>query len=85
MVPDSSPFHITQKSVYSNITQQDLIILGILDEQQKNQRAIKLENKSLKQTRDEKLAESFAPVNKILEDVDNYTKTLGEVFENCLK
>ena len=37
-------------SIYSNITEQDLIKLRKLAEQQKNQPALKIKDKKLKQT-----------------------------------
>ena len=46
-------------SIYSNVTEQDLINLRKFAEQQKNQRAEKNENRILKQTHDEKLAENY--------------------------
>ena len=66
-------------SIYSEVTEQDLIKLGKLAEQQKKQRAIKIKNKILKQTHDKKLAEPFAPIINKLE-VDKSTKKL-EVFK----
>ena len=54
-------------SIYSNVTEQDLINLRNLAEQQKNQRALKIKNRFLKQTHDIKLAESLSPITKILE------------------
>ena len=53
-------------SIYSNVTEQDLINLHKLAEQQKNQRAIKIKNRILKQTHDHKLAESLSPITKKL-------------------
>ena len=50
--------------IYSNVTEQDLINLRKLAEQQKNQRALKINNIILKQTRDIKLAESLSPITK---------------------
>ena len=47
-------------SFYSNVTEQDLIFLRKLAEQQKNQRVEKI----LKQTQDVKLAESLSPITK---------------------
>ena len=55
-------------SIYSNVTEQDLINLHKLAEQQKNQRAEKIKTKILKQTHDIKLAESFSPITKKLEE-----------------
>ena len=37
-------------SIYSNVTQQDLINLCNLAEQQKNQRALRMKNRIIKQT-----------------------------------
>ena len=47
-------------STYPNVTEQDLINLRKLDEQQKNQRAEKSKNRILKQTHDIKLEEKKA-------------------------
>ena len=43
-------------SIYSNVTEQDLINLRKLAEQQRNQRATKIRKRILKQTHDIKLA-----------------------------
>ena len=43
-------------SIYSNVTEQDLNILQNLAEQRKNQRAVKIENRILKQTLHMKIA-----------------------------
>ena len=51
-------------SIYPNVTEQDLITLGKVAEQQKKQRAIKIKNEILKQTHDKKLAESCSPITK---------------------
>ena len=55
-------------SFYSNITEQDLINLRKLADQQKEQRALKIKNRILKQTHDIKLAESLTPITKKLEE-----------------
>ena len=68
-------------SIYSNVTEQDLIDLRKLAEQQKNQRALKIKNRILKQTHDIKLAESLSPITKNLSEVNESTKKLGEVFK----
>ena len=65
-------------SIYSNVTEQDLINLRKLAEQQKNQGAEKIKNRILKQTHDVKLAESLSPITKKL---DEYTKNLGDVIK----
>ena len=56
-------------SIYSNVTEQVLIVLRNLADQQKEQRAIKIKNRILKQTHDGKLAESLSPITKKLEEV----------------
>ena len=58
-------------SIYSNVTEQDLINLRKLAEQQKEQRALKIRNKILRQTHDKKLAESLSPITKRLDLVEN--------------
>ena len=58
-------------SFYSNVTEEDLISLPKLAEQQKNQRALKIKNKNLKQTHDKKLAESLSPITTRLNLVEN--------------
>ena len=65
-------------SVYSNVTEQDLINLRKLAEQQKDQRALKIKNRILKQTHDIKLAESSSPITKKL---DESAKTISEVIK----
>ena len=49
-------------SIYSNVTEQDLINLRKLAQQQKIQRAEKIRTRFLKQTHDIKLAESLSPI-----------------------
>ena len=66
--------------IYSNVSEQDLINLRILAEQQKNQRAEKIKNRNLKQTHDIKLAESLSPITKKLDSVNESTKKLGKVI-----
>ena len=51
-------------SIYSNVTEQDLINLRKLAAQQKEQRALKIKKRILKQTHDIKLAESLSPITK---------------------
>ena len=48
-------------SIYSNVTEQDLIFLRKLAKQQKDQGALKIKIRILKQTHDIKLAESLSP------------------------
>ena len=63
-------------SIYSNVTEQDLINLRKLAEQQKSQRALKIKNRILKQTHDVKLAESLSPITKKLDTINETTKQL---------
>ena len=58
-------------NLYSIVTEQDLNILRKLAEQQKEQRALKIKNRILKQTHDIKLAESLSPFTKKLDEVKN--------------
>ena len=77
-------------SSYSNVTEQDLIKLRKLAEQQKNQRALKIKNGILKQKHDVKLAESLSPITKKLDEVNKstqeslsaFTKKLDNINEN---
>ena len=55
-------------SIYSNVTEEDMINLRKLVEQQKNDRALKIKNRILKQTHDIKLAHPLSPITKKLED-----------------
>ena len=68
-------------SIYSNVTEQDLINLRKLADQQKNQRALKIKNRILKQTRDVKLAESLSPITKKIEEVNKSTKKVGDILK----
>ena len=61
-------------SIYSNVTEQDLINLCKLAEQQKNERAQKIKIKILKETHDIKLAESLSPITKKLDEVGDIIK-----------
>ena len=61
-------------SIYSNVSEEDLINLRRLAEQQKNQRALKIKNRILKQTHDIKLAESLSPITKNLDEVNKSTQ-----------
>ena len=68
-------------STYSNVTEQDLVTLRKLAEQQKNQRAEKIKNRVLKQTHDIKLAESLSPITEKLVEVKKSTQDLGEIVK----
>ena len=65
-------------SIYSNVTEQDLNNLRKLAEQQKEQRALKIKNRILKQTHGKKLAESLS---SITEKLDDTTEKLGNVIK----
>ena len=69
-------------SIYSNVTEQDLDNLRKLPEQQKNQQALKIKNRILKQTHDVKLAESLSPITERLDKVNKSTKELGDAIAN---
>ena len=68
-------------SIYSKVTEQDLNNLRKLAEQQKNQRALKIKNRILKQTHDVELAETLSPITKKLEEVNKSTKNLDNVLK----
>ena len=69
-------------SIYSNVTEQDLINLRKLAEQQKNQRAIKIKNIILEKTHDKKSAESLSPLRKRLDLIEN---NKGEKIGDIIK
>ena len=68
-------------SIFSKGTEQDLTILRNLAEQQKNQRAMKIKNRILKQTDDIKLADFLSKITKKIDEVNQSTKKLGEVID----
>ena len=68
-------------SIYSNISEQELIKLRKLAEQQKEQRTLKIKNRILKQTHDIKLAESLSHITKKLDEVSESTKQLGKLVK----
>ena len=68
-------------SIYSNVTEQDLINLRKLAEQQKNQRALEIKKRILKQTHDVKLAESLSPLTEKIDEVNKSTQEVGETIE----
>ena len=61
-------------SIYSNVTEQDLIILRKLAEQKKNHLVLKFKNRILKQTHDIKLAASLSSINKKLDTINDNTE-----------
>ena len=58
-------------NIYSNVTEQNLDNLRKLAQQQKEQRALKIKNRILKQTHDKKLAESLSPITKKLDETSD--------------
>ena len=68
-------------SFYSNVSGQDLINLRKLAEQQKEQRALKIKYRILKQTHDKKLAESLSPITKKLDSINENTKKIRKVVK----
>ena len=75
-------------SIYSNVTETDLDNLRKLAQQQKEQRAIKIKNRILKQTHDKKLAESLSPITdklgEVNKSINESTKELGDVIKKSL-
>ena len=68
-------------SIYSNVAEEDMVNLRKLAEQQKNQRALKIKNRILKQTHDKKLAESLSPITKKLDEVNQSTQKVGDIIK----
>ena len=68
-------------SINPNNTEQELINLAKLAEQEKNQRAIKIKKRNSKQTRDIQLTGTLSAITKILEKLDYYTQKFGEVIK----
>ena len=68
-------------SIFSNDTEKDLDNLRKLAEQQKEQRALKIKNRILKQTHDIKLAQSLSPITKKLDTINKSTKEIEEVIK----
>ena len=68
-------------SIYSDATAQGLSNIRKLAEQQKNQRALKIKNRILKQTHDMKWAESLSPITIKLQEGSESTQKQGKVFE----
>ena len=72
-------------NIYSNVTEEDKIKLRKLAQQQKEQRALKIKNRILKQTHDIKLAESLSPITKKLDETTkNLEKVIAENPKNIL-
>ena len=68
-------------SIYSNVTEKDLDNLRKLAQQQKDQRALKIKNRILKETHDIKLAESLSPITKKLDKINKSTKKIRKVIK----
>ena len=68
-------------SIYSIVTEQDLINLTKLAQQQKEQRAEKIKSRFLKQSHDVKLAESLSPITEKLDEVIKSTQEVGEILK----
>ena len=68
-------------SICSNVTEQDLINLRKLAEQQKNQRAEKIKNRILKQTNDIKLAETLRPITKKLDTIYDSIPKVDDIIK----
>ena len=76
-------------SIYSNVIEKDLDNLRKLAEQQKNERALKIKNRIMKETHDVKLAESLSPITKKLDEtreklgyvIKESTQSLGDVIK----
>ena len=68
-------------SIQSNVTDQDLINLRKLAEQQKKQLALQTKNRILRQTHDIKLAESLSTIAKKLDCINESTKQIGEIVK----
>ena len=65
-------------SLYSKLTEQDLINSRNPAEQQQVQRALKIKNRISKQTSEKKLEESLSFTKKLDEIIES-TKQLGEI------
>ena len=68
-------------SIYPKETKEDLINLRKLAEQQKNQQALKIKNRTLKQTHDIKLTESLSPDTKKLDEFNDSTQKFGGIVK----
>ena len=59
-----------------------MINLRELAGQQRNQRALEIKNRNLKQTHDTNLEGSLSPITKNLEEFGKNTQQLGELVKN---
>ena len=69
-------------SLYSNVTEQDLINSRKLAKQQKNQRALKIKKRIWKKTHDIRLAESLSPITKKLDAINKSTKKSEKILNH---
>ena len=63
------------------MSEQDLVNLRKLAEQQKELLALKIKNRFLKQARDIKLAESLSPITKNIDEVKEFPQKLGKFIK----
>ena len=68
-------------SIYSNVSEQDLINLRKLAEQEKENRALKIKNRILKKNHDVKLAESLSHITKKLDNINKSTQEVGDIIK----
>ena len=68
-------------SIFSNVTEQDLDNIRKLVEQQKNERALKINIRILKQTHDVKLAEKLSPITKKVDTINESTQKISDIFK----
>ena len=66
-------------SIYSYVTEEDMVNLAKKAEQHNKEITEKMKNSLLNQTHNKKLAESFKPITKKLEEVNK--STLQDVFK----
>ena len=71
-------------SIYSNVTEEGMINLRRLAEQQKEQRALKIKKRILKETHVIKLAESLSPTTKNLDEVKESTQEVSEIIKKTI-
>ena len=71
-------------SIYSKVTEKDLDNLRKLAQQQKEQRALKIKNRILKQTHNVKLAESLSPITKKLDTFNESTQKKVMLLKNMI-
>ena len=67
-------------SIYPKITKEDMNNLSKLADHEKEQKASKIKTRVLKQTHDEKLAETFKPITNKLEKVNTATEKIYRTF-----